>query len=187
DRGHEIGVHGYDHSNRTAFLASKERRERLVAGKEFGSQFGAGGYRAPSLLRTPELLADLAAHYRYDSRIPSAGGLFPVPNNGCASGRPWQIGDLWEIPITLPRDGSLQFLGYSPEAIVRLWQETAAIMARSGAIVSLLTHCENGFSGNARMLAAYRRFIEFIAASAKFEFVRPCDLVATMEASTDST
>ncbi len=178
DRGHEIGVHGYDHSNRTPFLASQERRERLAAGKKFGSQFGAVGYRAPSLLRTQELLSDLVPLYRYDSSIPTAGGLFPVPNNGCASARPWRIGDLWEIPITLPRDGSLQFLGYSPEAIAQLWQDAVQIMARSGAIVTLLTHCETGFTGNARMLAAYRQFIESVAADERFEFVRPCDLVA---------
>ena len=81
-------------------------------------------------------------------------------------------------------------LGRDIEVIVvanRCTDATADIAAQSGAIVSLLTHCESGFSGNARMLAAYRRFIEFIAASAKFEFVRPCDLVARIEASTEST
>ncbi|PWT89937.1 MAG: hypothetical protein C5B56_06260 [Proteobacteria bacterium] len=185
DRGHEIGVHGYDHSNRTPFLASHERRQRLTAGREFGSQFGAIGYRAPSLLRTQELLTDLAPLYRYDSSIPSAGGLFPVPNNGCASARPWRIGALWEIPITLPRDGSLQFLGYSPEAIAQLWRDAAQVMARSGAIVTLLTHCENGFTGNARMFAAYRRFIEFIAADGRFEFVKPSDLIAKIAQTTE--
>jgi peptidoglycan/xylan/chitin deacetylase (PgdA/CDA1 family) len=186
-RGHEIGVHGYNHANHTPFLPAQDRLQRLARGKEFGDRYGAVGYRAPSLLRTKELLADLAPLYHYDTSIPTSGGPFPVPNNGCASGRPWRIGEIWEIPLTLPRDGSLQFLGYSPDAIARLWQETAQILARSGAIVSLLTHCESGFSGNARMLGAYRRFIEFIAASAKFESVRPCDLVATMEATTGST
>jgi peptidoglycan/xylan/chitin deacetylase (PgdA/CDA1 family) len=186
-RGHEVGVHGYNHANHTPFLPAQDRLQRLARGREFGDRYGAVGYRAPSLLRTKELLADLAPLYRYDSSIPTSGGPFPVPNNGCASGRPWRIGEIWEIPVTLPRDGSLQFLGYSPDAIARLWQETTQILARSGAIVSLLTHCESGFSGNARMLGAYRRFIEFIAASAKFEFVKPCDLVATMEARTGST
>jgi peptidoglycan/xylan/chitin deacetylase (PgdA/CDA1 family) len=181
-RGHEIGVHGYDHANRTPFLPAQHRLQRLARGKEFGDCYCAVGYRAPSLLRTKELLADLAALYRYDSSIPTAGGPFPVANNGCASGRPWRIGKIWELPITLPRDGSLQFLGYSPGLIARLWQETAQILARSGAIVSLLTHCEAGFSGNARMLGAYRAFIEFVAASAQFEFVRPCDLIARIEA-----
>jgi peptidoglycan/xylan/chitin deacetylase (PgdA/CDA1 family) len=180
-RGHEVGVHGYDHANRTPFLPAEERQQRLALGKKFGDRYGAIGYRAPSLLRTKQLLSDLAPLYRYDSSIPTSGGPFPVPNNGCASARPWRMGELWEIPITLPRDGSLQFLGYSPEAIGRLWQETAQIVARSGAIVSLLTHCEYGFSGNDQMLAAYRSFVEFIAADERFDFTRPCDLVERLQ------
>jgi hypothetical protein len=32
-RGHEIGVHGYDHSNRTPFLRRDERRRRLGEGR----------------------------------------------------------------------------------------------------------------------------------------------------------
>jgi hypothetical protein len=180
-RGHEIGVHGYDHANRTAFAPEEERARRLRLGRKFGDRYGAVGYRAPSLLRTRELLADLAPLYDYDSSIPTSGGPFPVPNNGCASGRPWRMGSMWEIPITLPRDGSLQFLGYSPASIASLWCKIAQIAARSGAIVSLLTHCERGFSGDPRMLAAYRSFIDFVASSAGFEFVRPRDLVTKVQ------
>jgi peptidoglycan/xylan/chitin deacetylase (PgdA/CDA1 family) len=180
-RGHEIGVHGYDHANRTPFLAAHERVQRLARGREFGNRYGAVGYRAPSLLRTKALLADLAPLYRYDSSIPTSGGPFPVPNNGCATARPWQLDGIWEIPITLPRDGSLQFLGYSPDAILRLWKETALLAAGSGGIVSLLTHCEGGFSGNPPMLAAYRAFIDYIVAAGRFEFVKPCELVEILQ------
>ena len=113
--------------------------------------------------------------------MPTSGGPFPVPNNGCATARPWRLGNIWEIPITLPRDGSLQFLGYSPGAILRLWQDIGQLVARAGGIVSLLTHCERGFSGNPSMLAIYRAFIEYAAASGQFDFVRPCDLVGTLQ------
>jgi peptidoglycan/xylan/chitin deacetylase (PgdA/CDA1 family) len=180
-RGHEIGVHGFDHSNRTPFLPATERKQRLERGRAFGDRYDATGYRAPSLLRTEALLADIALLYRYDSSIPTSGGLFPVPNNGCASARPWRIGKIWELPLTLPRDGSLQFLGYSPASILQVWKDTAQVAARSGGIVCLLTHCESGFSGNRKMLACYRAFIEFLAQSAQFEFVRPGDLVARLE------
>ena len=33
--------------------------------------------------------SDLDTRYRYDSSIPTSGGLFPVPNNGCATARPF--------------------------------------------------------------------------------------------------
>src|SRR5207247_2585030 len=90
-RGNEIGVHGYDHSNRTAFVDPVQRRDRLAAGKRALERYAPLGYRAPSLLRTKELLEDLASFYAYDSSIPTSGGLFPVPNNGCASARPFEL------------------------------------------------------------------------------------------------
>jgi peptidoglycan/xylan/chitin deacetylase (PgdA/CDA1 family) len=180
-RGHEIGVHGYDHSNRTPFAEPEERRSRLRRGRELADRYGGIGYRAPSLLRTEQLLEDLAPLYRYDSSIPTAGGFFPVPNNGCASARPWRLGDIWEIPLTLPRDGSLRFMGFGPRDVGRLWCEVTETVAKSGGIVSLLTHCERSFSGNPGMLAAYREFLEWVAGEPRFEFVRPRDLVERLD------
>jgi len=181
-RGHEIGTHGYDHANRTPFSHALERRTRLQAGQRFAHAHGGVGYRAPSLLRTAALIEDLRPLYRYDSSIPTSGGAFPVPNNGCASARPWRFGQLWELPLSMPRDGSLRFLGHAPAEIGALWRETALRIARSGGIVCLLTHCETGFSGNAPMLAQYRGFLEWVANDARFEFSRPVDLVDRLDA-----
>jgi peptidoglycan/xylan/chitin deacetylase (PgdA/CDA1 family) len=180
-RGHEIGVHGYDHSNKTPFADRLERKRRLDAAKPLVQRYGAIGYRAPSLVRTEALIRDVAQLYRYDSSIPTAGGLFPVPNNGCASARPWRLHGTWEIPLTLPRDGSLKFLGYEPVEIGRLWRDTAETVARSGGIVCLLTHCETTFSGNEPMLAVYRDFLQWAASESRFQFVRPTDLVARLD------
>jgi peptidoglycan/xylan/chitin deacetylase (PgdA/CDA1 family) len=176
-RGHEIGVHGFDHSNRTAFAGADERGRRLDAARPLMERYGTIGYRAPSLLRTRALLRDLSARYRYDSSIPTSGGPFPVPNNGCATARPFVVEGIAEIPLTLPRDGSLRFLGYSPREIGRLWIECADLIGRSGGVVMLLTHCERRFSGNARMLDAYRRFLDYVAeAGDRFRFVTAASL-----------
>lgn len=180
-RGHEIGVHGYDHSNRTAFASPQERRQRLAAGHRFAAGYEGVGYRAPSLVRSRELLADLDGLYRYDSSIPTSGGPFPVANNGCASARPWRIGGLWELPLSLPRDGSLRFLGHDAGEIAQMWLDAAALVSRAKGIVTLLTHCERGFSGNPAMLAAYRRFLTAIAADDRFAFVLPRDLVLRLD------
>jgi len=169
-RGHEIGVHGYDHANRTPFAGADERRRRLDAAKPFADRFGVSGYRAPSLLRTRPLLRDLASRYRYDSSIPTSGGLFPVPNNGCASARPFTVEGIVELPLSMPRDGSLRFLGYGADDIVRLWIECADAIAAARGVVVLLTHCERRFSGTPAMLRAYRTFVEHVAASPRFHF-----------------
>jgi peptidoglycan/xylan/chitin deacetylase (PgdA/CDA1 family) len=181
DRGHEIGVHGYDHANRTAFVSDTERRKRLKAGHAFAHEYGAVGYRAPSLLRTRALMEDLQTLYRYDSSIPTSGGPFPVPNNGCASARPWRFGRMWELPLSMPRDGSLRFLGHSPTQIGTLWRDAAAYIAQSGGIVNLLTHCEPGFSGNEPMLREYRSFLEWLAGDPRFEVMLPVALVDRLD------
>ncbi|MEQ1850915.1 MAG: polysaccharide deacetylase family protein, partial [Chthoniobacteraceae bacterium] len=174
-RGHSLGIHGYDHSNRTPFLAPAERKERLDAASPLIEKFGITGYRAPSLCRTEELLADLSGRYRFDSSIPTSGGLFPTPGNGCATARPYRTGhgELVELPLSMPRDGSLRFLGHSPDEILTLWKTCAADIAASGGVVVLLTHCESVFSGNAPMLAAYSGFLEWISASPDFAWSKP--------------
>jgi peptidoglycan/xylan/chitin deacetylase (PgdA/CDA1 family) len=173
-RGHDLGVHGYDHSNRTAFADAAERRRRLDGAAALVERYRMVGYRAPSLLRTRALLRDVGVRYRYDSSIPTSGGLFPVPNNGCATARPFIVEGTPELPLTLPRDGSLRFLGHSPVEIAKLWMACADTVARARGVVVLLTHCERRFSGNAPMLAAYRTLLEHIArASDRFEFSTP--------------
>jgi hypothetical protein len=172
-RGHEIGVHGYDHANRTPFLDQAERRRRLAEGKTALERYEPLGYRAPSLLRTAALLDDLADFFLYDSSVPTSGGPFPVFNNGCASARPFRIGRTVELPVSMPRDGTALFLGHSPEEIAELWITTATAIASARGIVMSLTHCEERFSGSGPMLATYRRFVEFIGASPQFVWSTP--------------
>ena len=180
-RGHRVGVHGFDHSNTTPFAAEDERRRRLDAARGFADRYDATGYRAPSLLRTRALLEDLSTRYRYDSSIPTSGGLFPVPNNGCATARPFVvdgINGIVELPLTMPRDGSLRFLGYAPEEIAQLWIECADTIARSRGVVVLLTHCERRFSGHPGMIEAYRRFLQFVRDRPdRFAFSNPEDVI----------
>ena len=176
-RGNEIGVHGFDHGNRTPFASDVERRRRVDAARSFAEQYGSAGYRAPSLLRTRPLLRDLARRYRYDSSIPTSGGLFPVPNNGCASARPFAIEGILELPLSMPRDGSLRFLGYSPDEIAGLWIDCADVIARSGGVVVLLTHCEARFSGSTPMFDAYCRLLDHVSGHPeRFKFERAVDV-----------
>jgi len=167
-RGHEIGIHGCDHSNRTPFVDPQARRRRLEAASELIARYGIAGYRSPSLLRTRELLQDLGRFYAFDSSIPTSGGLFPTPNNGCASARPFMVAGIIELPVSMPRDGSLLFLGHSPPEILRIWTACAETIARSGGVVVLLTHCEDRFSGRPDMRDVYRRFLEHVSLSPEF-------------------
>jgi peptidoglycan/xylan/chitin deacetylase (PgdA/CDA1 family) len=173
DRGNEIGVHGHDHSNLTAFCDQEEQNNRLKAALSLIDQYSIIGYRSPSLLRTRRLLYNLKEFYIYDTSIPTSGGPFPVPNNGCASARPFWVEDISEVPLSMPRDGTMIFLGYSPQAILDVWIRCAKEISLSGGVVVLLTHCESRFSGNESMLKAYRRFLEFLAVSDQYIWSSP--------------
>jgi len=180
-RGHEIGIHGYDHSNKTPFLSSSERQKRLSAPASLINHYHIQGYRAPSLLRTQALLQDLANIYRYDSSIPTSGGKFPISNNGCASARPFHVAGIWEIPLSMPRDGSMLFLGYSPKEILNTWIQCADLIAKSGGIVNLLTHCEYRFSGKESMRKIYQQFLDYLVNCGKFKFMLPKEILPYLE------
>lgn len=176
-RGHEVGVHGYDHSHTTPFAPPLELAARLDAALAALQGYRVVGYRAPSLIRTAALLDGIAGRFGFDSSIPTSGGLFPSPNNGCATARPFQVGDLWELPITLPRDGSMRFMGYGPEEMLRAWQACSEVISRSHGVVHLLTHCERRFSGSPSLFAAYERFVGWLAEDPRFVFAAAADVV----------
>lgn len=163
DRGHELGVHGYDHANLTAFLPPEMCRERLYKAKQALSGYQIEGFRAPSLVRTPSLMRSMSNFFAYDSSIPTSGGLFPQPNNGCATARPFELEGIKVLPLSMPRDGTLRFLGYAPDAVLEFWKGCAANIMASGGIVVLLTHCEARFSGNDEMLSVYESFLTWLA------------------------
>ncbi len=184
NRGHEIGIHGFDHSNKTAFMDISSINRRIDKMRNFIEKYGVSGYRAPSLLRTQNLLRALSGVFRYDSSIPTSGGLFPVPNNGCASARLFQVEGILEIPLTMPRDGTLLFLGYTPHKIQDLWMHCADIIGSSGGIVVLLTHCEKRFSGSNEMIEAYKNVLQHFKSSGSFIF-KTCKDVITTQKQTD--
>lgn len=185
--GHEVGVHGYDHRNKTPFLDRTEQVRRLQAAKSLIDKYKIQGYRAPSLLRTEGLVDRLEPLYSYDSSFPTSGGLFPVPNNGIATARPYKIRDrLWEFPLSMPRDGSLLFLGKSPREILKLWIDCAELISSSGGVVGLLTHCESGFSGQPAMLEVYEEFLSYISGKDNFRFQNYRDLLKELPAAKEA-
>lgn len=161
-RGHQLGIHGYNHANKTPFLPEAELTARVEAARPLVERYGMTGYRAPSLCRTPALIRALKKLYRYDSSVPTTGGLFPVAGNGCASARPFTLEGMPEVPLSLPRDGHLRFLGHSAEEILTIWKNQAEYLRASHGLTHLLTHCESHFTGNPPMLKAYEAFLAHI-------------------------
>lgn len=180
-RGGELGTHGFDHGNRTPFMPAAEIERRLDAGLAVLAEHHPLGYRSPSLIQTPPLVDALATRYHFDSSIATSGGLFPVAGTGCASARPFCLGGLIEIPVSLPRDGSLRFLGYSARAILALWQQCSEEIRRAGGVVCLLTHPDRRFTGGPDLRSAYREFVEWLASERGFAFALPSEILPKVE------
>ena len=180
--GHEIGVHGYNHDNKTPFLSGDRIRRRMEEIMPFIERYQVKGYRSPSLLRTENLFKYLKKFFVYDASVPTSGGLFSSKSNGCGTARPFFISNdrIIEIPLSIPSDASLLFLGYTPLQILKLWIELSNIIAKSNGVIVLLTHCEKRYSGNTAMLDVYRQFISFIANSNLFKFQRAYDVISLL-------
>lgn len=158
--GAEIGLHGPHHDNRIAFLTEEEAASQLDACGEVIGEHSMRGFRSPSMLRTPRLYGLLADRFLYDSSMPDTG-LLPA-RNGCATVFP--LGqDPYVLPLTLAPDGQLLGQGLSPDAVLAAWLAKAEWIAALGGVAVHLTHPEVGFSASASMLAAYQRFLDWVA------------------------
>jgi peptidoglycan/xylan/chitin deacetylase (PgdA/CDA1 family) len=169
-RGHEVGIHGFDHGNKTPFLSEIEMTQRIEKMRHLVERYAIKGYRSPSLLRTRKLLQELSRMFKYDSSISTAGGLFPVPNNGCATARMFKCEGMYEIPVSLPSDAKLFLLGYKPHEIINLWITCAEKISQSGGIVVLLIHSDTCFFGNRAMFSLYRELLQHFRHDERFTF-----------------
>jgi hypothetical protein len=102
--GHEIGVHGLDHSgqlfsSRTEFERSRERIN------EYAHEWNAVGFRSPATYRNPFWLPELDVDY--DTSFMDNATLEPQRGGVCAS-YPFMLSErMVELPITLPMDHTL--------------------------------------------------------------------------------
>ena len=162
---HEIGLHGDTHDALLPYLSREQILNRLDACRSFMDENEITGFRAPSLLVSEELDKVVEKRFAYDSSIPDTELHMPDSDaSGCCSVFPFFQGNLLKIPITLPMDSSLIFLGYTPEEILKLWLEKLAWIKKLGGIVTVVTHSEKHFSANPEMLGVYQSLLEMIAA-----------------------
>jgi hypothetical protein len=104
DAGHEIGVHGLQHSGRL-FASRAEfvaRRDRING---YARAWGAVGFRSPATYRNPYWLPELDVDY--DSSYMD-NATFEPQRGGVCSAFPFMLSErMVELPITLPMDHTL--------------------------------------------------------------------------------
>ena len=162
--GFEFGIHGYKHRGETPFLEEKQIESRIVESLDRFKGIHIRGYRSPALRRTVQFINVLEKYFEYDSSVPDTENYTGEKHfNGCSIPYPFFEGRLLEIPITVPQDGVLLMLGYSPEEILSLWIRKIILLKELKALIVVNTHPDPIFSGNPTMAWIYRKLLEFIA------------------------
>jgi peptidoglycan/xylan/chitin deacetylase (PgdA/CDA1 family) len=149
DAGCEIGLHGLHHDGRD--MAPREFSRRLPAMKRYAEQWGARGFRSPSTHRDASRLGELGV--QHDSSWSDVATYEPEP--GGSSWLPYFIGEVVELPITLPQDHTLFEL--RGERTEQRWLEKAAFLREEGGMGLLLTHPD--YLVEPERLAMYERFL----------------------------
>ena len=162
--GHEIGLHGVEHDMVFPFLSRADMEQRLDTCQAFIDDYEIKGFRSPALLRSDLMYEVVGERFSYDSSVVDTGRLAPHARpTGCCSVFPFRRGQNVVLPITIPFDSSLLFLGYSYEHLPPAWDVKVDFIRSDGGVAVMDTHPEPHFSGNRQGLAAYESFLRSMA------------------------
>ncbi len=153
-RGHEIGVHGYNHDGRL-FESQRTFRRRTGPINRAIEQFGSTGFRAPMVHRNLNWLQALdidydASCFDVDPFQAMAGGVGGV--------WPFFAGKFVELPYTLPQDHTL--LVSLGETSPRIWIDKLAYLRQLAGMAMLITHPD--YLDTPQRLDVYRAFLEHL-------------------------
>jgi peptidoglycan/xylan/chitin deacetylase (PgdA/CDA1 family) len=153
DRGFELGCHALTH-DRALFESRAAFEERLPELTRFAQELGAVGFRSPATHRVHDWLDELP--FEYDGTVPHSDPYEPQPG-GCCSLWPFFLGDVVELPYTLPQDYTLfTLLRGGPT----LWIDAARRIEDEHGLVHCISHPDPGYLGDAEKLARYRELLE---------------------------
>ena len=172
ERGFELGVHGVYHdrsmfSGRRAFEAQQPALRKAVELLE------AEGFRSPATHRVFEWLGDLPVSY--DCSLPHSDPFEPQPG-GCCSLWPFFIGDVVELPYTLPQDHTLFTL--LRHRSIDVWVAQLERIERLNGLAQVLTHPDPGYLGNPRNRWLYVELLDAVRERPSVWRVLPRDVAA---------
>jgi peptidoglycan/xylan/chitin deacetylase (PgdA/CDA1 family) len=166
--GFEVGVHGLYHDGRY-FESREEFSERAILINHYLREWGAVGYRSPSMLHNLDWIREL--NIEYDSSTFDTDPFEPQPDGVCTiypfpvSGTECLNGYI-ELPYTLPQDFLLFILLGQKD--IRIWKDKLDWIAQNGGMALLNTHPDYViFDGDEQSSIKYpsdyyREFLEYV-------------------------
>jgi peptidoglycan/xylan/chitin deacetylase (PgdA/CDA1 family) len=154
-RGFEFGAHGLSHDGRLFrseqdFAELSPRLERLAA------EHDLRGFRAPSTLRDPRLIAEM--NFEFDSSFADTDPYEPQPGGTCSL-FPFHLAKMIELPYTMPQDHTLlHLLRRNP---LPLWVLKAKWIASAGGMILTLIHPD--YCGQQPQLGLYEELLKHLA------------------------
>lgn len=154
-RGFEFGAHGLSHDGR--LFRSREDFAKLAPIIErVAVERDLRGFRSPSTLRRAEWIGTMS--FDFDCSFSDTDPYEPQPGGTCSI-FPFFLGDLVELPYTLPQDHTLiHLLGRSP---LPIWTAKAQWIASVGGMILTLTHPD--YSGAEPYLSEYEEVLKRLA------------------------
>jgi len=156
-RGFELGVHGVHH-DRSLFSSREEFERQLPMLTAFRDRLRASGFRSPATHRVHDWLAELPVDY--DCTVPLSDPYEPQPG-GCCSPWPFFIGDLVELPYTMPQDHTLFTLLRKRD--ISVWLGQLQALERSYGLAQCVTHPDPGYLGEPENRRRYAEFLDAVA------------------------
>ena len=153
-RGHEIGIHGYNHDGRL-FENSRTFSRRAVEINKAASRYDAVGFRAPMVHRNLRQQQDLdidwdASCFDIDPFQAMPGGVGGV--------WPFIFGRFVELPYTLPQDHTL-FVSLG-QTNTNIWINKFRYLRDLSGLAMLITHPD--YLDSAARLQVYADFLGFL-------------------------
>lgn len=155
-RGHEVGVHGYNHDGRL-FESESIFETRRKPINDALQRFGASGFRAPMVHRNLKWMQQL--NLSFDASCFDIDPFQAMPG-GVGGVWPFFAGKLVELPYTLPQDHTL-FVALG-ETSNRIWLEKFRWLRAMRGMALVITHPDYLKSGG--RIEHYRGFLEHVAA-----------------------
>lgn len=168
-RGHEIGVHGLQHSTKL-FSSRSEFEWRVRKINAYMKDWGVVGFRSPATYRNPYWLPEIDADY--DSSYMDNATLEPQPGGVCAP-FPFHLNDrMVELPITLPMDHTL--LNILRQDVVEACRRKAAWVRAQHGLVLPLFHPD--YNTTPERVGAYGAVLDELAADTTGWYALPAQV-----------
>jgi hypothetical protein len=154
--GGEIGLHGIHHDGKL-FKDRRSFEAELVKIQRYLAAWHAVGFRSPATLRNPNWMPDLGC--LYDSSFPDTDPFEPRPG-GCCSIFPYLLGDLVELPITLPQDHTLWEILRMRS--IDLWRKKGDWLISHHGLINVIIHPD--YVDSSKRLQLYDELLGYLRA-----------------------